>query len=644
MDAEEGGVASNDMSVIDAGRSLAADPLGAVIALIPDAAVVVNSDGLIVSANALAEGLFGYKRGALAGLSIETLVPERFRRRHREHRTEFLAAPQVRPMGVGLELFGRRGDGQEFPVDISLAPVVEVGERLIVATIRDITQQRQAMAAQGELATIVRSSLDAIISTTVEGTVLSWNPAAEELFGYDADAIIGKHISLLVPGQASTVFEELLDAARLGERIGARDTRWRHRDGHEIDIALTISPLKDSNRKIQGFSSVVRDITERKAAEQELRRLLREEERLERQHAATAEIRLALLSGTTLEDCLMLICRQASELADAPTSAIWEETGGSLRAVASIGPPAAGGPLPTLQFLAETVIARAEPIELSHQNEVIEAEIAMSAPGGSSLGLPVIVAGRAQAALTLARADDPEGFEPGARAFAESLAAQAALAFELERARQQREQMMLVSDRERIARDLHDHVIQRLFATGIGLQGSLSLIDAPLAQEKVSGAIDALDDTIREIRSAIFALSSLHQGGDRRLRSQVTQLVYEARPVLGFEPSVVFDGPVDAAVPDDVIPHVLACVREALSNAARHSQATAVTVNIRAAGNALTVEVTDNGIGIGTRTRSSGLSNLEERARLLGGTLDVTSPPGGGTCLTWTVDFGHSSR
>jgi PAS domain S-box-containing protein len=644
MDSEEGGVASSEAAVTDAGRSLSTDPLGAVMSLVPDAAVVVNSDGLIVSANALAEGLFGYKRDTLAGLRIETLVPERFRRRHREHRTEFLAAPQVRPMGVGLELFGRRSDGREFPVDISLAPIVELGERLVVATIRDITQQRQATAAQAELATIVRSSLDAIISTTAEGTVLSWNPAAVELFGYDADEMIGKHISLLIPEQYATVFEELREAARLGERIGARDTRWRDRDGHEVDIALTISPLKDSTGNIRGFSSVVRDITERKAAEHELRRLLREEERLERQHAATAEIRLALLSGTTLEDCLLLICRQASELADAPVAAIWEERGGSMVAVAAVGSPATDVLLSTGHSLAEAVIARAEPIELDQRSEVIDAEIATSAPGGSSLGLPVIVAGAAQAALTLARADDADGFGPGARAFAESLAAQAALAFELERAREQREQMMLVSDRERIARDLHDHVIQRLFATGIGLQGSLGLIDAPLAQEKVSGAIDALDDTIRDIRSAIFALSSLHQGGDRRLRSQVTQLVYEARPVLGFEPSVVFDGPVDAAVPDDVIPHVLACVREALSNAARHSQATAVTVNVRVAGNALTVEVADNGIGVGTPTRSSGLSNLEERARLLGGTLDVSSPASGGTRLTWSVDFTHPSR
>lgn len=643
---EQGVAPSEQASLTPYARLMSGESLTAVMSVIPDAAVVVGRSGVIVSANQLAETLFGFEAGKLTGMTIETLIPERFRSRHRQHRSGFQASPQVRPMGVGLELSGRHSDGHEFPVDISLAPVSNAGDPLVVATIRDVSEQRRATAAEAELATIVRFSLDAIISTSVEGKLLSWNPAAEGLFGYGAREILGRHLSILVPDGESAVLEELLDAAHRGERTGARDTRWRHLDGHEIDVAISISPLNETNATLRGFSLLIRDITERKAAERELRRLLDEEERLQRQHAATSEIRLALLSGGSLQDTLMLICRLSSELVAAPAVSICERVGGKVRVAAGAGPAVdlVDTLLPIGGSFAELVMERAERVEVDRRHEVSQIEGSSPFPDGPTLGIPVLIEGEVSAALTLVRQLGAAGFEPSALALAEGLAAQAALAYELDRGRHQKEELMLVSDRERIARDLHDHVIQQLFATGIGLQGSLGLVEDPVAQRRISAAIDALDDTIRDIRNAIFGLSHLRQPDEPQLSSRVEQLINEARAVLGFEPSVVFEGPVDLQVSGGVQPHVLACVREGLANVARHSQATAVTVSLVIRDGSLVVEIADNGVGMGSPSRSSGLANLRQRAEMFGGTLDLSAPVGGGTRLRWKVPTSSSGQ
>lgn len=235
----------NGTKLCEETQAISSELLRAFMALMPDAAVLIDESGRIVAVNEKAESLFGYPPGGLAGTAIEALVPERVRPRHREHRSKFLAEPASRPMGAGLELTGRRRDGHEFPVDISLAPILSSGQRLVVAAVRDDTERRATTATQAELATIVRSSLDAIISTTLEGHISNWNPAAEELFGYSRDEVLGEHIAMLVPDQESVVLEELLDSAYQGSHRSSRDTRWRHRQGHEVDIAVSISPMRD---------------------------------------------------------------------------------------------------------------------------------------------------------------------------------------------------------------------------------------------------------------------------------------------------------------------------------------------------------------------------------------------------------------
>ena len=448
---------------IDDARAISGALLSAVMALFPDAAVTADSEGLIVSVNERAEELFGYEPGSLAGVSIETLVPERVRLRHRDHRASYLTHPQTRAMGVGLELTGRRRNGSEFPLDISLAPIMNEGQQLVVAAIRDVTEQRQATVAQAELATIVSSSLDAIIATSVDGHITNWNPAAEALLGYTREEMLGEHISTLVPEQASIVLEELLDNGTSGEQPGAQDTCWRHRDGEEVEVSVSMSPLRDKSGSLCGYSAFAR-VSGRKATERELLRLLEEETRLQHAHATSSEIRRTLLSSSSLHESLVLICGWASALLDAPVATVSVLEAGDLHIEAAVGAASGmmGMTLPTGQSLAEA--AGNESAKLARRGESSTDPASGPFPEGPRLDVPIVVDGEQMASLDFVREIGSEGYSPSARRLAETLAEQASLAFEQERLRQDNNETALVDDRERIGRDLHDHVVQRLFA------------------------------------------------------------------------------------------------------------------------------------------------------------------------------------
>jgi signal transduction histidine kinase len=214
-----------------------------------------------------------------------------------------------------------------------------------------------------------------------------------------------------------------------------------------------------------------------------------------------------------------------------------------------------------------------------------------------------------------------------------SFARQAALSIELVRSRGDRERVQMLEDRERIGRNLHDTVVQRLFAVGMLLQATIGERPGPEA-DRVSKAIDEIDATIKEIRTSIFSLSSPARTGVRR---EILDLVHEYAERCGIEPHVVFEGPVDTGIPPDGVGDLLAVIREAVSNVARHANAKRVEVAVRLEGDVV-VEVSDDGDGIPPdQRRRSGLANLEERAVARGGSLVVTSRPSGGTTLTWTV-------
>ena len=224
-----------------------------------------------------------------------------------------------------------------------------------------------------------------------------------------------------------------------------------------------------------------------------------------------------------------------------------------------------------------------------------------------------------------------------------TFAAQAGIGLELAEHRSDAQRLALFEDRDRIARDLHDLVIQRLFATGMSLQGSSGLIADPEAANRVRQAVDALDETIRDIRSAIFTLQSRPQARPAGTRTRVLGIAAEMTESLGFAPSVRMEERPDALVPAPTAEHMLAVLREALSNKARHAGATRVSVAVRV-GPDLTLTVRDDGSGMQGSGRHSGLGNLADRAGELGGTLNVGPAEGGGTELEWRVPLSRGDQ
>jgi PAS domain S-box-containing protein len=193
---------------------------------------------------------------------------------------------------------------------------------------------------------------------------------------------------------------------------------------------------------------------------------------------------------------------------------------------------------------------------------------------------------------------------------------------------------MLAEDHDRIARDLHDTVIQELFGVGLGLQGLQTRVERPELADRVAKAVDDIDNIIRQIRFTIYELSQDESSVGPRQR--FADVVAEVAPALGFEPRVRFVGPIDGAVPDAIVDQLIHVVREALANVARHAGGTRVDVNLEV-GDHVMLEVVDNGRGIGEPGRRSGLANLAHRAFVLGGEFEVRQRDEGGTVLRWTV-------
>jgi len=259
-------------------------------------------------------------------------------------------------------------------------------------------------------------------------------------------------------------------------------------------------------------------------------------------------------------------------------------------------------------------------------------------PMTSFLGVPIRVRVGTEVYGNLYLTDKigADTFSDEDEALTEALALAAGIAIENTRLHERVRMLSVLDDRERIGRDLHDRVVQRLFALGLGLQAAKRLTDLPLVVERVDRAIDDVDATINEIRTTIFELGDSSIGGG--LRQGVLALANELAPPLGARPEVSFAGEVDNRVSQQVADHLLAVVREALTNAGKHAQANRFIVKLSVTDDVL-LEVVDDGVGIDPKTQGQGLglTNLRNRAHKLGGTFEIHSPAAGGTCVTWRV-------
>ncbi len=256
-------------------------------------------------------------------------------------------------------------------------------------------------------------------------------------------------------------------------------------------------------------------------------------------------------------------------------------------------------------------------------------------PVGSAMAIPLVGRGQPRGALLVGRLHGREQFTDADLEMATSFANHATVAIELSDARADQQRIAILEDRDRIARDLHDHVIQRLFAAGLTLQSVSVELGEDATSVRVNTVIDALDDTILQIRASIFQLRGSLGPTGWSLRQRLLDATLRHGSTLGFEPHVDIGGITDAAVPMGVADDIEAVIGEALTNTARHAHATAAEVSVTIVAGRLIVDVRDNGIGMSDTGSRSGLANLRARAEQRGGTLELTNEEG--TYLRWTV-------
>lgn len=371
-------------------------------------------------------------------------------------------------------------------------------------------------------------------------------------------------------------------------------------------------------------------------------RLIRDPERL----GGLVDAVLSIGADLSLPDVLRRIVESAVTVVDAKYGAVGVLDDGAnyLVEFVNVGltpeEVAEIGSLPEGHGILGMLIVEPKPLRLTNLNEHPES---YGFPPGhppmrSFLGVPITIRGRVYGNLYLTEKRTADKFSDEDELLAIALAGAAAIAIDNARLYDRSREIALGEDRDRIAADLHDTVIQRLFATGLALEGSLRMVPPEVA-ERIERAVNDLDETIRQIRGAIFSLQAPRNRG-KSLRGEVLAITSEAARTLGFDPEVWLDGPLDSAVPPEIAVHVLAIVTESLSNVARHAHATACEVRMDIEqGAELILVIRDNGRGLDARgTTGNGLRNLIQRAETLGGSATIANRDDGpGTVVTWRV-------
>ncbi|MBI2932137.1 MAG: PAS domain S-box protein, partial [Planctomycetes bacterium] len=287
----------------------AVERYGPLLDAAPDAMLISDRRGVIVLANKQLEALFGYASGELVGRPVEVLVPMRVRDLHVRHRDGYTADPHLRPMGVGMELYGVRRDGTEVPIEVSLSPVRLEDGLLVISAIRNLSTRKKAEEAMAHLAAIVRASSDAIIGKDLEGVIVSWNPAAEKLFGYPAESALGRNASFLAPPEGVEEMRRILDRVGRGEGIESYESVRARKDGSLLDVSVTVSPIRTPNGKIVGTSTIARDITVAKRAQRELHLM--------------QSIALAMNEAERVEDAVTIALREICRTIGWPFGQAW---------------------------------------------------------------------------------------------------------------------------------------------------------------------------------------------------------------------------------------------------------------------------------------------------------------------------------
>jgi signal transduction histidine kinase len=352
---------------------------------------------------------------------------------------------------------------------------------------------------------------------------------------------------------------------------------------------------------------------------------------------ASAELTSLLLSGKAMQPHA-LITQLAADAADADFGMLAVPHGADQVIVTSVTGELAAGMMNQVEALADSLAGQAiltgkPSLVTGGGRDAVAA--ALGTGTGPLIVVPLAAGERVRGALLLGRVAARPGYTGTDLDIAAAFAGHASMTMELAQVRADQITLAQVEDHDRIADELHDHVIQELFALGMRMQGHAARTD-PGTAERVNGYVDTVDEVIKKIRTSIFGLHQPHRT-PAGLPARVMEIIDEHTAQLGFTAGIRFAGPLDPG-PEEALAHdILAVTREALSNCARHARATAVTISLVLQDGLIALDITDNGRGLGKLARSSGLSSMRRRAERNGGTFQLTTPANGGTHLAWTA-------
>lgn len=455
---------------------------------------------------------------------------------------------------------------------------------------------RPAELTEAELSAMVDASPDGMLLADELGVVLFVNSQMESLFGYARDELLGQSIEVLLPErfrQQHAAHRTRYRAEPVTRAMGTGlDLVARHRDGREFPVEISLSPIRsDDGLRVV---ATVRDITDRLAADAHANAVLRT---IDAAHDGVFMFDPGSLRFIYVNQGAVQQLGYSTEelLAMTPLHIKPEFTDGAYRELLA---PLVAGEVPSHTYT--TVHRRKDGLD-------VPVEIVLEYPPASQPRHPRYLVALVRDVTQRLRSE--------------------------QFARTQQTKVRVLEDRERVARDLHDVVIQRLFATGMSLQAMQPLATDPALNTRISETVHQLDETIAELRSTVFELTSR----TGLVVAKLQEHVEEAAVSLGYQPTVEVDGDLESVSPE-ILDELFPTLSEALSNVARHAHATRTDITIEVGEESVVLTVTDDGVGIDPAApRGNGLNNFEARAALLGGLASITSSGGEGTTITWAA-------